>query len=149
MKILKILIGISILFLLIGSVTATDINNLKVPDGWESIGHGNYHEIGESKGQGSGRNMILQKWYDGLKEEYYNNITEESYYVNNNGDNTYNYTDNMNGDYGCFEVVEIDGEKYFINFWSLINSELKKGAPTNYEVMMEFNKLNNLKPIEV
>ena len=67
MKIWKILIGLSILFLLIGMVSATDINNLKVPDGWEAIGGGNYHEIGDSPGSGNGHNMMIMEYVYLLK----------------------------------------------------------------------------------
>lgn len=141
--------GIAILFMMIGMVYATDINKLKCPSGWEVIGNGSYHEIGDSPGSGSGRNMMIQKWYDGLKDEYYQNISEEHYYVYDNGDNIFNYTDGLNGDYGCFEVVKIDGVDYFVIFWNVVESELKQGSPTTYDLVLEFNKLNNLKPIAV
>ena len=148
MKIWKIIIGISILFLLIGMVSATDINNLKVPDGWKAIGGGSYHEEGDSPGQGSGQNMMIEKWYDGLKDEYYQNITEEQYTVTDTGNNTYMYIDDLNQNAGSFEVVEIDGEKYFVNFWTVDNMDVEEIADTSL-FMQEFNKLNNFEPVEV
>lgn len=149
MKIWKIIATISILFLLIGVVSATDIDNLKMPDGWKAIGGGSYHEEGLSPGQGTGRNMMIQEMFDDLKEEYFVNHTDEDYYAYPNTDNTFNYTDGMNSDYGCFEVVNIDGKDYFIVFSTNIDYELEEGSPTTYDLMLEFNKLNNLEPVEV
>lgn len=148
MKIWKILIGLSILFLLIGMVSATDINNLKVPEGWEAIGSGSYHEIGDNPGQGSGQNMMIEKWFDGLKDEYYQNNSEEQYTVMEDVNNTFMYIDDLGGMAGCFEVVEIDGEKYFVNFWTVDYTDSEKIADTSF-FMVKFNELNNLEPVEV
>lgn len=148
MKIWKIITALTILFLFIGMVSATDINNLKVPDGWKALGGGSYHEEGDSPGQGSGQNMMIQKWDDSFKEEYYQNITEEQYTVTDTGNNTYMYIDDFNQNAGSFEVVEIDGEKYFVNFWTVDNMDVEEIADTSL-FMQEFNQLNNLEPVEV
>ena len=148
MKIWKIIIGLSVLLLLIGMVSATDINNLKVPDGWKSLGDGSYHEEGESPGQGSGQNMMIQKWSDSFKDEYYQNNSDEKYSVQDTGNNTFMYIDDMSQNAGSFEVVEIDGQKYFVNFWTVDNMDVEKIADTSL-FMQEFNKLNNLEPVEV
>ena len=148
MKIGKILIMIGILFLFIGIVSATDINNLKVPDGWKALGGGSYHEEGDSPGQGSGHNMMIQKWSDSFKDEYYQNNTDEQYTVTDTGGNTFMYIDDLNHDAGSFEVVEIDGQKYFVLFSTTDNMDVEKIADTS-GFMQEFNKLNNLEPVEV
>ena len=66
MKIWKIITALTILFLFIGMVSATDINNLKVPDGWKALGGGSYHEEGDSPGQGSGpwQTQACSLWTD-------------------------------------------------------------------------------------
>ena len=148
MKIWKIIIGLSVLLLLIGMVSATDINNLKVPDGWKSLGDGSYHEEGDSPGQGSGQNMMIQKWSDSFKDEYYQNNSDEKYSVQDTGNNTFMYIDDMNQNAGSFEVVEIDGQKYFVNFWTVDNMDVEKIADTSL-FMQEFNQLNNLEPVVV
>ena len=144
----KILILCFVLFLTIGFVAATDIDNLKVPDGWKAIGGGSYHEEGTSAGAGTGHNMMIQKWDDSFYDEYYNNITEDNYIVMSKGDNIYMYSDGLNSDSGTFEVVEIDGEKYFVNFWTVDDMDSTEIAKT-YEFLVEFNELNNFKPVEV
>lgn len=144
----KIIIGITLLFLVIGVAAATDINNLKVPDGWESVGGGSYHEIGDSPGMGSGRNMMIMEYNELNCEDFFENGTDD-YYIFKNADGSYNYTDwVLNNDEGCFEVVEIDGTQYFLIFSSNLENDYT-GKPLVYDSMLEFNKLNNLKPIEV
>ena len=149
MKIWKILIGLMLMFLIIGTATAVDTGNLKMPDGWEAIDDSTYHEIGDSPGSGSGRNIIIEKWHDSLKDEYYSNVSDEGYYVYSNGDNTFNYSDSLNEDYGCFEVVELDGEKYFVIFWNVMDADFDSVDVSTYDLLMDFNKLNNLEPVEV
>ena len=142
----KILIGISILFLLMGIVCATDISKMKMPDGWELINGGTYHQVDPFTNGGNGHNMMIQNWTDSLKDEYCSNHTEDNYVVKDYGNNTMVYV--FDEDTGCFEVVEIDGEKYFVNFWYTKGSNIDEAAKT-YDFMMEFNKLNNLKPVEI
>ena len=136
------------LLLLLGVVSATDINNLKVPDDWKAIGGGSYHQEGNSIGSGNGQNMMIQKWDDSFKDEYWYNITEEDYFVVDMKNNTFMYTDGSNQNSGSFEVVNIDGENYFVDFWTVDDLDTKELSKT-YQFMMEFNKLNNLKPVEV
>ena len=148
MKIWKILTIITITFLLIGIVSATDIDNLKVPDGWKSLGGGSYHEEGDSAGQGSGQNMMIEKWSDSFKDEFYQNNTDEKYTVFEDGNHTFMYIDDLNQMAGCFEVVEIDNEKYFVNFWTVEYRNSEEIADASY-FMVQFNELNNLEPVEV
>ena len=148
MKIWKILTIITITFLLIGIVSATDIDNLKVPDGWKSIGGGSYHEEGDSAGQGSGQNMMIEKWSDSFKDEFYQNNTDEQYTVIEDGNHTFMYIDDLNQMAGCFEVVEIDNEKYFVNFWTVEYRNSEEIADTSY-FMVQFNELNNLEPLDI
>lgn len=148
MKILKILTSATIILLLIGVASATDVNNLKCPDNWEATGGGSYHEIGDSPGQGSGQNMIIEKWSDSLKDEFYQNNTDEQYTVIEDGNHTFMYIDDLNQMAGCFEVVEIDNEKYFVDFWTVEYRNSEEIADASY-FMVQFNELNNLEPVEV
>lgn len=137
-----------LMFLVIGIATATDVNNLQVPDGWESIGGGSYHEIGDSPGEGSGRNMMIMEYTDSNCDEFFENGTDD-YYIFKNDDGSYNFTDwTVNRDEGCFEVVEIDGNQYFLFFSTNIDNDYSSELSI-FDVMLEFNKLNDLKPIAV
>lgn len=144
----KIIIGVLLMFLVIGIAAATDADNLKVPEGWESIGGGSYHEIGDSPGEGSGRNMMIMEYTDSNCNEFFENGTDD-YYIFKNDDGSYNFTDwTVNRDEGCFEVVEIDGNQYFLFFSTNIDNDYSSELSI-FDVMLEFNKLNNLTPIEV
>lgn len=146
---IKLLIGMGMILMIMGMVSATDINNLKMPDGWESIGGGSYHEIGDSPGAGSGRNMMIMEFNDANCGDFMQNNTEENYFIFKNADGSYNFTDwVLNKDEGCFEVVEIDGKQYFMLFTSNIDKDYSSDKNI-YEIMLEFNKLNNLKPIAI
>lgn len=136
------------LLLIIGIATAADVSKLKMPDGWESVSDDTYHQVDESTGGGNGHNMMIEKWYDGLKDEYYQNLTEEQYTVIEDVNNTFMYIDALNENAGSFEVVEIDGEKYFVNFWTVDYTDSEKIADTSY-FMVKFNELNDLEPIAV
>ena len=148
MKIWKILTAVTLIFLIIGIASATDVNNLKVPDEWEAVGGGSYHEIGDSPGVSSGQNMMIQKWDDSFEEEFYQNNTDEQYTVVDAGNHTYMYIDSLNQMAGCFEVVEIDNEKYFVDFWTVDYTDSEEIADASY-FMLEFNSLNNLEPVEI
>ena len=144
----KILTGFALLFLIIGIVAATDVNNLKVPEGWESTNNGNYHEIGDSPGAGNGRNMMVMEYTDANCNDFFENGTDD-YYIFKNEDGSYNFTDwTVNRDEGCFEVVDIDGKQYFLFFSSNIDNDYSSELGI-YDIMLEFNKLNDLKPIAV
>ena len=149
MKPTKILLTITIILLLTGTAYAIDINNLKMPNNWEPTGNGNYHEIGDSTGSGSGRNMMIQPMTDSVKEDFFSNVSEDNYFVFSNGDNTFNFSDGSAQDSGCFEVVSIEGKDYFVLFSTLNSVEFDKDTKSTYDLMVEFNKLNNLKPIAV
>lgn len=92
--------------------------------------------------------MMIQKYHDSLKDKYYQNISSEQYFVIDKGNDTYMFTDGYNEDSGSFEVVEIDGQKYFVLFTTVDDLNVEEVAKT-YMFMMEFNQLNNLEPIAV
>ena len=67
------------------------------------------------------------------------------YTVFKDDNNTYNYTDRSINEIGSFELVEFDGSKFIIDF-------AKTGSDSDlsytYGNLVDFNKLNNLTPIE-
>ena len=140
------LTAIAILFLVMGIATAADLSNIKMPDGWDEVNDGIYMMTGDSPEDG-GHNLLIQKFSDALKTTYYDNATGAGFVVDDKGNGTFVYTDEANKLGGSFEVVEIDGEECFINFWfaGLDSSEIDK----TYGYMMEFNELNGFEPVEV
>ena len=78
-------------------------------------------------------------------DDYITNDTDNQYTVFKDDNNTYNYTDRSINEIGSFELVEFDGSKFIIDF-------AKTGSDSDlsytYGNLVDFNKLNNLTPIE-
>ena len=65
---------------------------------------------------------------------------DDDYKIDKQADNTGNFTDLENGNYGTVELVEVDNEKYVIVFWTKNADELKEFK----SMLDEFNKENNI-----
>lgn len=144
---LKIILGIGILFLLIGSVAAFEINELKtIPDytDWDANGYSNYTT-------NSNRYFLVEKIAsldDDFKDEWFTNHTDWEFTAYPVGDNIYYAEDRNFNFYGYEEVVEIEGEHYMVSINQ--NSKLSPGEMNWYlQDLKDFNKLNNLEPIEI
>ena len=136
----EILIGIGILFLLIGSVAAIDIDDMKVPFGYSNLEDG------------------VAMLNDGHTELYIGKLAEnpgvfesnidEGYVVSDIGNNTYYFIDDGMQMYGLQEKVNIDNVDYIVSVSK--DSELSNADKTLLKEDLEnFNELNNLKPLEV
>ena len=60
--------------------------------------------------------------------------------------NTFNYTDGVNEEVGVDELVKINGKEYVIEFFAY--NEDNVSIDKIYDAVEEFNKLNNLTPID-
>ena len=147
MKAWKIILGISILFLLIGSAAATDYN-LKAPTGIDDIstGVGKYADDKDVY-------MYIGKLSD--NEGVFENNTDEGFGVSKLNDNIYVYIDSLLKESGVQEVVDINGEQTVVSVsnsqWisDPSNPEDLSEMETYHSMLKEFNKLNNLEPVEV
>ena len=146
-NIIKIAIGISMLFLLLGSAAAFEINTLKTLDDyntWDNNGYSNYTT-------NSNRYFLVEKitdFDDDFKNEWFNSHPENKYTVEPAGDNIYQMADDTFNFYGYQEVVEIDGTNYMVSINQ--NSKLSPGEESDFlNDLKEFNKLNNLEPLEI
>ena len=146
MKIWKILIGISILFLLIGSAAAIESSDFKPLDDYtafDSVGYSNYTTDHT-------RYILVEgiTFDDDLKEEWFTSHPEYDYKVESVGDNIYSVEDGLFQYYGYQEVVELDDGYYMVSINH--NSKLSPSEVKEYLAdLKEFNELNNLKPIEI
>ena len=60
--------------------------------------------------------------------------------------NTFNYTDGVNEEAGVDELVKINGKEYVIEFFAY--NEDNVSIDKIYDAVEEFNKLNNLTPLD-
>lgn len=139
MKIWKILIGIGIIFLLIGTVYAADfVDMFKAPSPLHPMGTSSYVDE-------QGHNILISELDDETITTWLQNDTDPSYLVKEFNKTTYIATDDENDCY-IHEVIEKDGKKYLISSWT------PKGADETLIIqgnLEEFNKLNNLNPLEI
>ena len=143
----KIIIGICLLFLLIGSVTAFEINNLKPIDDYSSFdgnGQSNYTT-------NQHRYFLVEKIYgfdDEFKTEWFENHSDLDFKTNPVGENIFYVEDNTFNFYGYQEVIEVDGDYYKVNIYQ--DSKLSPSEMNEFlSDLKDFNKLNNLDPIAI
>ena len=135
----KIIIGILFLFLLIGVGYAAHNNEIfTAPSGLHPMG---YNDFVDEKGH----NIMIYEDTDELRSLWFENDTEDGYFVqpSDSDKNIYVYAANDN-DCGLLEIVQKDGKQYIINSWT------PKGASEAATVaknLMDFNKLNHLTPV--
>ena len=136
-RILKILIGISILFLLLGITYAVDIDKLQTPKDYNDLksGSASYKTYND-------RLFFIEKL--NTPSVYFENSTK--YMVTPVGDNIYYSEDTAFDYYGYCEAVDLDGETYYVSLYQ--KSKLSPGEKTQLlNDIKEFNKLNKLEPI--
>ena len=140
MKIEKILLGLLILFLLIGTVSAFDVDSLKNIDDCTKFddGFSNY-------------TTHINRYFMVVPiQEYsaFENATDVGHIVKDVGDNIFYFEEGVIGVMGYQELVEIDGETYYVSIDQ--GSKMSPGEEKMLlEDMKEFNKLNNLTPLDI
>ena len=129
----KIITAALLLFLLMGICFAANINDVKLPDGFtkqsDHVAKNDKYELSINTYTDDDKDILFTNG-DG-----YNVITGE---VNK-------YTDKQVKHEGCFEIVEINGEKTIVEVYYDGLSNQDKCV----DYLNNFNELNNLKPIEV
>ena len=137
----KIILAIGILALLLGTVYAADINALKTPKNCTQLKDGCASYTNHVD-----RMFYVEKATGDYKADWFTNSSD--FLVENAGDNIYLYHDDTLKSYGCEEIVNIDGEEYMVSTdqgSDMSPNEVKMLL----ESMKEFNKLNNLEPVEI
>ena len=138
-KITKILIGISLILLLIGTVSAFDRDSLKPIDDCNAFKEGSsvYKTY-------DAREFYVEKLY--TPDVYFENTAD--YKVEPKENNTFYFEDVAFDLYGYQEAVELDGETYYISVYQ--HSKLSPSEEKElFEDLLEFNKINKLEPIEM
>ena len=140
-NITKIIIGIGIIFLCIGVVSAANLNQVfKAPTGLEPMGHNDFVDK-------QGHNIMIIEFNDNTKKTWFENDTDTVYFVEPYENNKNIYVGVSDEDSYLLEVVEKDGNKYIVGSWTpnSSQSDLTKIA----ENLKEFSNLNKVTPIEV
>ena len=101
----KLIIGISLILLLIGTVSATNIDDLKTPDECDNLKDGVAAFTNHID-----RMLYVEKVSGDYVADWFTNTSDMT--VSNVEDNIYLYSDETLEIYGYQEIVEIDGVTY-------------------------------------
>lgn len=92
--------------------------------------------------------MTIVPFNDFYKEDYLINDSSDGYFIFPYKNNTFNYVEGSVNEQGSFEIIEVDGKKYIIDFSDeFINDENDFSGTYNW--LIEFNKLNNFTAVNV
>jgi len=139
MKIWKILLGISLLFLLIGAASAAEfVDIFKPPSSLEPAGTNSFVDK-------QGHNILIAEYTDSEHQTWLQNDSDPVYLVQKYNDTCYIGTDDENDCY-IHEIIEKDGKKYLISSWTPKGPSETKIIQGNLE---EFNKINQLTPLPI
>ena len=110
MKLTKISLAILILICAVGMVAAVEISDIKVADGFENLGGGNY----ANDANNINIDIINEKDVKPLKSIFENDTGVKYTTVPGKLNNTFNYTDGVNEQAGIDELIKINDKEYVI-----------------------------------
>ena len=142
----KICLLLMIGLVMIGVVFAADAGNFKIPDKFEDLGNGVY-VLYKSDHKNADVILSIVDYNEHDWKDYTTNDTENKYIIFKGEDNIYNFTDGSVDEKGSFELIDVNGTKYIIDF-SKTGIDNEKDFTVAYNRLLEFNKLNNLTPVE-
>ena len=138
-KRLKILIGISILFLCLGIVTASQYDDLKGINGYEDMIAG----ISENL---DNKDIYFYVGEMEVNKGIFDNTTGVTV-IEINDTEIYTFVDTDLDCCGVQEKVMLDGKEYLVSI--VDESGINGNLDEYYKSLEEFNKVNNLVPLEV
>lgn len=131
----------------VGVVVAADNEvTFNVPSDFEDLGDGVYVLYDSFKKTDQILSIVAYTEHD--EDDYLTNDTENKYTVYACDNNTFNFVDGSMNEKGTFEIIEVNGTKYIIDFVKEgIDNE--KDFNETFNSLIEFNKLNNVTGILV
>ena len=139
----KIILFLLFAMMIVGVASAANQTSFKTPTNFEDIGDGVYVLYDSFKNADEILSVVKYNAHDW--KDYITNDTSNKYVVHKDKNNTYNYTDGSVNEIGSFELVEVEGNKFIIDF---AKTGTENDLSNTYSNMLEFNKLNNITPIK-
>ncbi len=139
----KIILFLLFAMMIVGAASAANQTSFKTPANFEDLGDGVYVLYDSFKNADEILSVVKYNAHDW--KDYITNDTSNKYVVHKDKNNTYNYTDGSVNEIGSFELVEVEGNKFIIDF---AKSGTENDLSNTYSNMLEFNKLNNITPIK-
>ena len=135
----KILIGILLVFLIMGAAATVSAKDLKAPRGYEEEAEGYWYFI-------ANEDQHLYVGFMDVNHDIFNNST--GYTVCPVGENFYAFNDTEYDQYGIQEMVVVDGEEYLVSIHQktpLTDTQMSVFK----DDLTSFNMLNDVKPVAV
>ena len=140
----KILVILILSLFLIGFVSAVELPNFTLPDGFDDVGDGIFIKYDSSKKPNQTLAIIEYTEHDA--GDYLLNDTDYGYTVFNSTNDTYNFVDSKLKEKGTIELIEIDGKRFIVESWDALDGDDLDFTVT-FNNLLQFNKLNNITPI--
>ena len=144
MKIKKFMIILVLLILTCGIVSAVEYTSLKTPDNFKD-----FDTFGVSEKEADGRVQLTVVPVEDDTVKYMKDNGDESQdHIFKYTDFGYSAKDHKFGYEGYTEVVELDGEQFVVSV--LFESKMSPSEEKEFlTALTDFNKLNNLEPVEI
>ncbi len=143
LKKLSILIILTIFMM--GFVSAQEVSDFKFNSDFKGVGNGVYHKYGSTREPE--QSLAIVPFSKSSGDDYFKNDTKYNYTVNESINKTYNFVDKPLKEQGSCEIIKVDGKYFIVESWQKINS--KSSFNVTFKNLMEFNKLNNVDPVNV
>lgn len=137
----KIVIFLIFSLVMVGVVSAVENTDFTAPEDFEDVGDGVYVLYDSFKNTDQVLSVITYTEHDA--KDYITNDTENNYTVFKGENNTYNFVDESIGEKGTFELIEVDGVKFIIDFAKRGIGD-KNDFNETFDNLMEFNRLNDV-----
>lgn len=141
----KIAVFLVLCLMMVGVVAAADITSFTALDDFEDVGDG-IHVLYDSL-KNPDKILSVVNYTEHDAEDYLTNDSENNYTVFEGENNTYNFIDGSVDEQGTFELIEVDGVKFIVDF-AKSGIDGKNDFNETFQNLMEFNKLNKVNPIE-
>jgi hypothetical protein len=155
----KVFFSLIVSTLLVGSVCAAkSVNDFSVDESYDNVHNGTYFSLSLNEKQDSGIAIfknVNDDAYDNESDDAYDNLihddgkdyitVDDDMKINENSDNTVNFTDIDHGEQGIAELIDCDGQQFIVVFWAKDTSDVKDSDLSS--MLNEFNKENNVDAI--
>lgn len=141
----KVFIFLMLTVVMMGVVCAVENTDFIVQNDFVDVGDGVYVIYDSSKEPVKVLSIVSHR--DDDAEDYLTNDSTNNYTVFEGENNTYNFIDGSMGEKGSFELIDVDGVKFIIDFAKKGIDDTSDFSET-FQDLMEFNKLNNVNSTE-
>lgn len=139
----KVILALFLLFCFISAVNAINVDDFIIPSDYYPIKNTfNYAHEGVFLNNDNQSGLVIMK-YGEDDEDINMYLNSENVSYTENDDNTVDFYDYTNTySYGVYEVFEVDGDKFFADFWFAISGDFSDDEIDN--IISKFNEDNDV-----